>query len=926
MSFEFNLSSDEEDLEEWTKKEGFHEDHQTVGGKFDDDDKVEEKKDSSSFLPFASLTGGNPNEDSDDGSDEGDEIDWEDAEDEHDGKMKALKPVMIDLGVRRKERKEPAKAPPKKRKRKNTYRLQSLPENVQSFLKNLHRSHLLALTSNAVHRSNLVNTSSMDAATVLAAAHSLLPRQWALSDDYLSGVAHATAADSVVGPQPPTLPVLREFFTWYRDLIHNVEERRQRQQQANQAAGAPTRPRRGRTTHGRSRRHPFNQDQELSQQLSQQQEQQQPDSLAVSGSSSSSLSSPYSSSEVSVSSQQVQDLLAYTSYLSPTYDENPQLVSAKNVQQQNRDLARHTNQVLLLVAMTRSLGWRTRYVQAMQPSQQDLDVDHPLLTSSTLSLFQSLLVNKGPAGPKRKKRESPPATSTESSGATVSNPWIGADQDGVVGWVEILCQAPGAKKRKLRWIHVDPVNQLFDQPDQVEFLLPTNSSGTPNDDKSPSKGKSSRRSPKNNTKRTPLAYAIAVEHGVSHSSDEATAPRVRLTDVTPRYADSWIASLRLRGVVRGKKHHQSDSQTYDNLKDTWWIESLETINNVHRSSATKKAPQALVALGSSQDDAIALDGLSQDDGIVLDGLSQNDAIVLDDYDKDGDNDKKKPAVQTATPVDEADDHETEELNESASSEAIPTRKTAFNTHPLYVIASVLNSTEVLALDASKRMCGVFKGELVYRRSDVSTLRAAKKWLYQGHKVLEHEMTKPIKRAKVRKKASSGGFEALQSYGVGTANDGTEERRAHEIEKATQPLEDGMENLYAFWQTEPWAPSYVGPGDTIPVNEYKNIELELMNPGLVHIDQQGVAKVAKKLGIPYAPCLLGFEGHHGNRTPTIRGIVVHRHNEQLLQEANVEVTSHAIEEEHKDRRKAMHRRWKKLLAGLLLKDRLDREYS
>jgi xeroderma pigmentosum group C-complementing protein len=309
------------------------------------------------------------------------------------------------------------------------------------------------------------------------------------------------------------------------------------------------------------------------------------------------------------------------------------------------------------------------------------------------------------------------------------------------------------------------------------------------------------------------------------------------------------------------------------------------------------------------------------------GLSQDDAIVLDDSDKDDDNDdKKKPAVQTATPMDEVDNHETEELNESASSEAIPTSKAAFNRHPLYVIPSVLNSTEVLAPDASKRMCGVFKGELVYRRSDVSTSRAAKKWLYQGRKVLEHEMSKPIKRAKVRKKASGGGFQALQSYGVGTVNDGTEERRAHEIEKATQPLEDGMENLYAVWQTERWEPSPVGPGDTIPVNEYKNIELELMNPGLVHIDQRGVAGVAKKLSIPYAPCLLGFEGHQGNRTPTIRGIVVHQHNEQLLREANVEVTSHAIEEEHENRRKAMHRRWKKLLAGLLLKDRLEREYG
>jgi hypothetical protein len=897
MSFDFNLSSDEEDLDEWTRKEGFQEDQQPVGGgESDDDNEAEEKKDSSSFLPFTSLTGGKTNEDFDDGSNEEEEIDWEDAEEEQDGKMKALKPVMIDLGVKRWERKVPAKAPPKKRKRKNKYRVESLPDNVQSFLQNLHRSHLLALTSNAVHRSHLVSdndTSSMDmdAATVLAAAHSLLPRQWALSGEYLSGVAHATAADSIpsgAGPPAPTLPDLRDFFTWYTDLIHNVEKRRQRQQRTNRAAGAPARPRRGGTTYGRS----------------QQQKQPPPDDFLALAVSASSRASP---SELSVSSQQVQDLLAYASYLSPTYDENPQHIPAANLQQRNWNKPRRTNnQVLLLVAMARSLGWRTRYVQAMEPSQQDLDVDHPLLTSSTLSLFQSLLANKGPAASKRKKRKSPAtAADTESSVAAVMNPWIGADQDGLVGWVEILCQAPSANKRKLRWVHVDPVHQLLDQPGQVEFHLAASSSGTPNDDELANKGKGRRRSPNNKTKRKPLAYTIAVEHGVSHpSGDQGTAPRVRLTDVTPRYANSWIASLRLRGIVRGKK---SPSQTSDNLKDTWWSGSLERINNVHRPST--KVSQALLTkhFGSSQDDA----------------------IVLDDSDDD---DKKKPAVQTATPVDEVDfvdevdHHETEELNESASSEAIPTSKAAFNTHPLYVISSVLNSTEALAPDASKRMCGVFKGELVYRRSDVSTLRAAKKWLYQGRKVLEPEMSKPVKRAKVRKKANGGGFQALQSYGVGTDNDGTEERRAHEMEKAAKPLEDGMENLYATWQTEPWAPSPVGPGDTIPVNDYKNIELELMNPGLVHIEQRGVAAVAKKLGIPYAPCLLGFEGHHGNRTPTIRGIVVHQHNEQLLREANVEVTSHALEKEHEDHRKAVHLRWKKLLAGLLLKDRLEREYG
>jgi Rad4 beta-hairpin domain 3 len=85
-------------------------------------------------------------------------------------------------------------------------------------------------------------------------------------------------------------------------------------------------------------------------------------------------------------------------------------------------------------------------------------------------------------------------------------------------------------------------------------------------------------------------------------------------------------------------------------------------------------------------------------------------------------------------------------------------------------------------------------------------------------------------------------------------------------------------------------------------------------------------VAKKLSIPYAPCLLGFEGHGGNRTPTIRGIVVHAHNERLMREASAEVSSYTMQQEQDSRRHGALQRWKKLFVGLLTKDRLEREYG
>jgi hypothetical protein len=103
--------------------------------------------------------------------------------------------------------------------------------------------------------------------------------------------------------------------------------------------------------------------------------------------------------------------------------------------------------------------------------------------------------------------------------------------------------------------------------------------------------------------------------------------------------------------------------------------------------------------------------------------------------------------------------------------------------------------------------------------------------------------------KPRRKATPKGFQALKSYGVGTANDGSEEARARDLLAASKPLEEAnMEALYAIWQTVPWSPDPVGPNDKIPVNEYNNMELELMNPGLVHVDEPRMAQVAKKLGM------------------------------------------------------------------------------
>lgn len=510
----------------------------------------------------------------------------------------------------------------------------------------------------------------------------------------------------------------------------------------------------------------------------------------------------------------------------------------------------------------RSKGWRARYVAALDPIACDLNVDHPLfLMNNVGNVFRELSKRKVS---KTSLDCKPSARKEEET----------AGEEKEVGWLEILCK-PASKSRRsetkseqYRWMHVDPSRGLIDQPNAVETVLKNVLHG----------GKGAR--------KATIAYALAVEHIARNPNDEHEGStgeedmyQLRLMDVTPRYANSWSQSLRLRSAKTSRSGAATDN--------VWWQQTLKSINgSIPKHNAN----------GSSKMEVIEIDD-SSDEGGVEDSLDPDEAI-----------------------------ERAEHAELSTANEAIPTSKAAFNNHPVYAIPSVLKAHEVLAPDAKTRICGIFKGVPVYRRSDVHTGLAAKKWLYQGRKVKDEEMKKPAKKVKARKKPTPKGFKPLQSYGVGAGNDGSEEAQQRDIAKASLEDNDGMVNLYGFWQTLPWFPNPVGPNDPIPVNEFNNVELDLLNPGLVHLPEHGVSRVAKKLGIPYAPCLLGFEGHGGNRTPTIRGVVVHEHNVDLLKCARSEFMSGQLEREHEKRAERIRKRWKKLIVGLLTRERIEREYG
>ena len=959
-----------------------------------DFDEEEDRKPSSMDSTFATMAfpsdfDAETKDEVHDDEEEEDEIDWEDAQEETD--TATLKAVTLDLRTNV-GTKEPAKGnTTSKRKTKNQKRTRSVSvfkhdklqgnPGLQSLLGDLHKSSLLAWASHAHWCS-----AQAYCETNLGLAHSLIPTAW-LWNETATPTTAPTATNTTVsgyasaaGTNIPTEEDVGHFVHWFVSYVSA----------STSASGSSTNntgstiPRRGKriraTRSSRSSKTKAN-------------------------------NKRFDSSSLDTFSNH--RLAEYCSHLSKVNQENYCDDSEPSNENHSTCSFNDNETLLLFLSMVRSLGWRARYVVALEPISRDLDVDHPLfhnhehqgdstILSKTInsninsgimaSFFGNVLswgqgrketpiaIDDGYDDNKEEEDSKPPAEkippkntpqqypsslySNTYSNNTTSGNFIGTSFKHVC-WAEILCKAnitPNTKRRRSRatatasstfkrksppfhvqWMYVDPVLGITNQPSIVEEAIFERDRKKHNAAASNSKGSKHNRSRANGGRnRRPIPYAIAAEHLCSHSEGKsvsnANTPKtaVRMTDVTRRYASSMVATLEARGIVpqkmsskpkRRKEWRDMMMGNYPRAKeeehpDKWFSRFLDTVSkrefsNRNRDRNRKKPPSPRSSIETRR--ALKSRGGSKEEAIDI-ALESSDESDLD----------RKPAaknseIETSPAADIGVDYEEEsQLRESAQKEPLPTSKAAFKKHPLYAIRSVLNSTEVFKPNAKSHVCGMFKGELVFRRMDVETALSAKRWLYEGRKVRTAELKTPILTIKARKPPTQRGFKALKSYGIGISNDGSEDFRLQQIKEASEPItKEKTESLFGSWQTESWRPPPVGPSDPIPVNEHKNIELELLNPGLVHVELYKVAKVAKKLGLPYAPCLLGFEG---SGRPTIRGIVVHETNEELLREAQAGMQDHLLQEENEKRERAILLRWKRLLVGVLTKDRLEREYG
>ncbi|KAM0887916.1 hypothetical protein ACQ4PT_028684 [Festuca glaucescens] len=193
------------------------------------------------------------------------------------------------------------------------------------------------------------------------------------------------------------------------------------------------------------------------------------------------------------------------------------------------------------------------------------------------------------------------------------------------------------------------------------------------------------------------------------------------------------------------------------------------------------------------------------------------------------------------------DSEEMELQTKALTEPLPTNQQAYKDHHLYALEKWLHKNQVL--HPKGPVLGFCKGHPVYPRSCVQTLQSRHGWLPEGLQVRENES--PAKVVTRPKRTFNS-----QSNESNSNDDGV------------QPT---ME-LYGKWQLEP-------------------LQLPRAVNGIV-------PKVAKRLGIDYAPAMVGFDYRNGQCVPLFDGIVVRDEFKNAILEAY---------DEEEERRQAAERK-------------------
>lgn len=300
---------------------------------------------------------------------------------------------------------------------------------------------------------------------------------------------------------------------------------------------------------------------------------------------------------------------------------------------------------------------------------------------------------------------------------------------------------------------------------------------------------------------------------------------------------------------------------------------------------------------------------------------------------------------------------------TVTGEAFPTTIDGFKAHPLYALERHLRPDQLIYPKGAAHMLGTFKKETVYPRSHVHTCLTAQGWRRSEMRAVKQaELGSPalvIDKRPPRAAGAVGGagrgrgrggrggssslsFRGRGRGGAGAASSADYDATADDILAQVAAnvaagagagegdLEPSKVQLYGRWQTEPWAPTPY-TGGPLPVNEYGNFELWGGNPaalpaGLVHITDHHAPAAAKKLGVPHARVVTGFEHHAGRATPVLAGIVVADESAQLVRDSAEQLAQTAEMTAVTKRHARAVKAWERLTRSLQLRERIKREYG
>lgn len=197
-------------------------------------------------------------------------------------------------------------------------------------------------------------------------------------------------------------------------------------------------------------------------------------------------------------------------------------------------------------------------------------------------------------------------------------------------------------------------------------------------------------------------------------------------------------------------------------------------------------------------------------------------------------------------------------------------------------------------------------EPVYLRKDVVQVKSEETWHKQG-------------------RAPKPGAIALKSapYRAATTN-----RRRELAEAEAQTGHKVMQPLYSHDQTEWIIPPPIANG-VIPKNQYGNIDLfveHMLPEGAAHVPYRGSVRVCKRLEIDFAEAVVDFEFGHRMAVPVIQGVVIaEEHYDKVMEELARDEAEKKRKEDEK-RRKVVLATWRRLLMGMRIRERIQKEYG